>query len=544
MRERRGRIGRKCGRSMLLYGTALTLLCAASARSQAVPGLDATRVASGLSAPVFATAPPGDYNRLFIVQQGGVIRILDLTTSPPSLKAPPFLNIGAILQSGGEQGLLGLAFDPNYLTVGHPGQGTFYVDITVPGGAFNNGVTHISQFHVSAGNADVADTTETVLQTTDATPVPLTFDHPQSNHNGGWIGFSPRSGDAYNLYIATGDGGNGDDTGPGHAAGGNAQSNQTMLGKMLRVHVDPGTATYTIPSNNPFVLTAPPIVKEIWLLGLRNPYRDSFDRLTGRMFIGDVGQNTREEVDVQQPTNSGGGENYGWREREGFIQNPAYPTATPTPTPVPPRVDPIIDYPRSLPGPTPCVGVAGRTVIGGYVYRGKQIPALRGTYVFGDYLGPSGCTAKVFTLNYDGATASNQQDVTTQLFPTIDTPAVNLANPSSFGEDANGELYITDLGNGSVYKIVPTTPNVQIDSITKLANGHFLVQGSGVPFKNHAIQTSPDLVQPFSSPGTIVTAAGDGSITFDDPNPGNARFYRIVYPPPPSGPIPNKAKRR
>jgi hypothetical protein len=187
-------------------------------------------------------------------------------------------------------------------------------------------------------------------------------------------------------------------------------------------------------------------------------------------------------------------------------------------------------------------------VIGGYVYRGKQIPALRGTYVFGDYLGPgSPCTAKVFTLNYDGTSASNPQDITAQLFPTIDIPAVNLANPSSFGEDANGELYITDIGNGSVYKIVPTTPNVQIDSVTKLANGHMLVQGSGVPFKNHAVLTSTilvDLVPPFTTPGTTVTAAGDGSITFDDPNPGNARFYRIVYPPPASGPAPSKAKRR
>jgi glucose/arabinose dehydrogenase len=180
---------------------------------------------------------------------------------------------------------------------------------------------------------------------------------------------------------------------------------------MLRIHVDPATGTYTIPPDNPYASPTPapsPAPKrEIWLLGLRNPFRDGFDRANGRMFIGDVGQNTREEVDVQPPTNPGGGENYGWRDREGFIQNPAYPTPTaaPTPTPNPPRVDPIIDYPRTT----------GRTVIGGYVYRGTLFPALQGVYVFGDYLGPNGGTSRIFTLNYDGTAASNFQDITSQL---------------------------------------------------------------------------------------------------------------------------------
>jgi glucose/arabinose dehydrogenase len=341
--------------------------------------------------------------------------------------------------------------------------------------------------------------------------------------------------DENNLYISSGDGGGGNDADGGvghHEPGGNAQWDQTLLGKMLRITVNPTLGTYTIPSNNPFFGSIDPLVKkEIWLLGLRNPYRDSFDRLTGRMFIGDVGQSTREEIDVQQPSNPGGGENYGWREREGLIQNPAYPTPAPTPTPSPPWVNPILDYPRSLPAPTPCNGVAGRTVVGGYVYRGKQIPALRGTYVFGDYLGASGCGAKIFTLNYDGTSASNAQDITAQLFPTIDTPAVNLVNPSSFGEDANGELYITDISNGSVYRIVPATANVQIDSVTRMATGHILVQGSGVPFKVHNIQASPDLIQPFVTIGTA-TAGGDGNFQFDDAAaPGFAkRFYRVTYP--------------
>src|SRR5437588_5096146 len=393
---------------------------------QAVPGLDAVRVASGLSSPLFVTAPPGDFNRLFIVQQDGQIRILNLKTG--SLNPTAFLTLSDIVV-GGEEGLLGLAFDPNYAT-----NGKFYVNCIAPGGAFNAGITQIRQYQVSS-NPDIADTTPANVK------VVLAFDQPQTNHNGGWIGFSPRPNDDHNLYIATGDGGNGDDQGPGHIEpGGNAQNNTTLLGKMLRIHVDPTTGTYTIPPNNPYASPTPapsPAPKrEIWLLGLRNPFRDSFDRATGRMLIGDVGQDTREEIDVQQPTNPGGGENYGWRDREGFIQNPAYPTptASPTPTPNPPRVDPIFDYPHST----------GRTVIGGYIYRGVLFSALRGIYVFGDYLGPSGGSARVFTLNYDGTTASNFQDITGQLFPIPTTGGnVSLVNLSSFGEDAAGELYLT-----------------------------------------------------------------------------------------------------
>src|SRR5438067_4000387 len=214
---------------------------------------------------------------------------------------------------------------------------------------------------------------------------------------------------------------------------------------MLRIYDEPTSGTNTNPTNSPVPTPSPspsPAPRaEIWLLGLRNPFRDSFDRATGRMFIGDVGQSAREEIDVQQPTNPGGGENYGWRDREGLIQNPAYPTPTAAPTPNRGWIDPIYDYPRTT----------GGTVIGGYVYRGPPFPALPGTYVFGDYL-----AKKIFTLNYDGTTASNFQDITGQLFP-IQTISgnLNLANPSSFGEDTAGELYITDIGNGNVYKISP-----------------------------------------------------------------------------------------
>jgi glucose/arabinose dehydrogenase len=428
-------MGGKYGRP-ILCSIVLYVGIANSLHAQAVPGLDAIQVASGLSSPLFVTAPPGDFNRLFIVRQGGGVHILNLSTGV--VNATPFLTLSDIVV-GGEEGLLGLAFDPDYAT-----NGKFYVNCIAPGGAFNSGITQIRQYQVSS-NPDIADTTPANVK------VMLAFDQPQTNHNGGWIGFSPRSGDDHNLYIATGDGGNGNDQGPGHIEpGGNAQNNTTLLGKMLRIHVDPTTGTYTIPPNNlyasPTPAPSPAPMREIWALGLRNPYRDSFDRMTGRMFIGDVGQSTREEIDVQQPTNPGGGENYGWRDREGFIQNPAYPTPTPGPTPNRGWIDPIFDYPRST----------GQTVIGGYIYRGSQFPALQGIYVFGDYLGPSGGSARVFTLNYDGTTASNFQDITSQLFPIPTTVGnVSLVNPSSFGEDAGGELYLTDIGNGRVYKISP-----------------------------------------------------------------------------------------
>ena len=529
MRERGGRASRNCALSFLC-GAALVLLSAANTRSQAVTGLGVTRVASGLSQPLFATAPPGDYTRLFIVCQTGRIFVLDLTTSPPTLNTTPFIDLTTLsnpsFRGGGEQGLLGMAFDPNYIT-----NGKFYLNFTVNsavGDMFQQGVTHVSQFTLSPSAPYHADTsTEKIL---------ITFQHPASNHNGGWIGFSPRPSDDHNLYIATGDGGDGDDQGGNNHVepGGNAQNTadlptpgdtRVLLGKMLRIHVDPVNGTASIPPSNPFFGSGS-LRQNIWAFGLRNPFRDSFDRANGRMFIGDVGQSHREEIDVQLPGNPGGGENYGWRVREGLIQNPTYPN-----DPVPAgAVDPIMDFTRAV----------ATTIIGGNVYRGKQIPALRGTYVFGDY-----GLRKIYTFNYDGGvSATNFQDITAQLFPN--GGSFSLGAPAGFGEDANGELYIADIGNGSVFKIIPTTPNVQVDSITRLANGHILVQGNGLPFKNHAVQTSPDPLLPLTAPGMVVTAAGDGSITFDDPTPGSARFYRIVYPPPPgsSGPSQRKAKRR
>ena len=455
-RPQLGTIARKAA----IFGAILFSFAVANA----VPAITAQRVASGLSQPLFVTAAPGDSTHIYIVLQTGPIMRLDLTSGQLST----FFTIGGLTSTSGEQGLLGMAFDPDYAT-----NHKFYLNFTVPGGAYGNGVTHVSQFQAPAAfvaqerahpnrrrrkhrfptpsptptptpiRTPTPAPTATPIPTPTTTPTPnpatekilLTFDHPQTNHNGGWIAFSPRSGDDHNLYIATGDGGNSYDQGTGHIEpGGNAQSNVTLLGKMLRVHVDPNLGVISIPSNNPF-FSSGTFRREIWLNGLRNPFRNSFDRQNGRLFIGDVGQSTREEIDVQQPTNPGGGENYGWRLREGSIASPSSVGGPPPPG----NVDPILDYGRNT----------GGTIIGGYVYRGTAIPALQGKYIFGDYL-----AGKIFSLDFDGTTASNFQDITSQLFPTRSGGFV-LHNPSSFGEDLDGELYICDIGAGAVYKIVP-----------------------------------------------------------------------------------------
>ncbi len=296
-----------------------------------------TRVATGLNAPMFATHAPGDTGRLFIAQRGGTIRILDLTTQ--SLLPGNFLDSIPNINTGGEGGLLGLAFHPDYAS-----NGKFYVNVTrTNGGQTFQGSsdeidmsTHILEYMVSPTNPN--DAIESPREI-------LSFVQPQSNHNGGWIGFSPN--DNY-LYVATGDGGGGNDThfDGGHTpnignaqdlfleAAGNDPAARNLLGKMLRIDVDgddfaEGDRNYAIPSDNPFANNATPFDDEIWSYGLRNPFRASFDRSTGDLWIGDVGQTAREEIDFQ-PGDSMGGENYGWRYREGnrdtgLITNPAEP---------------------------------------------------------------------------------------------------------------------------------------------------------------------------------------------------------------------------
>jgi glucose/arabinose dehydrogenase len=409
----------------LLAASCLLPAILTAAAHAAVPPIDTVEFASGFAAPIFATSAPGDFSNLYVVERGSgttaAIKTLNLTTKAVT----PFFTLSNV-STAGEGGLLGMAFDPNYQA-----NKVFYVHYTAVGGTA--GLSTISAYQVQpAGNPTLVG----------SAPI-LTFDQPQANHNGGWIGFSQRAGDGNNLYIATGDGGNGFDQGPGHIEpGGNAQSNQTLLGKILRINVNPVTGTYTVPSSNPLFNSVDPLEKkEIFAKGLRNPFRASFDNTTGFLYIGDVGQGLREEISVQK--NAGGGENFGWRLREGTVQTPGVGGAPPAG-----NVDPIFDYPRN----GTATEVAGRTVTGGYVYRGSLIPDLVGTYIFGDYNGtetPDGPTA-IFAFDYDGTTVTEVQNLTSTLNPG----GTRIGGIASFAEGPTGELFVLDINTGKIFAIV------------------------------------------------------------------------------------------
>lgn len=433
-------VSRRLVRPSRLVGSARPVPAALAAALVLLAGLTASaqpfameRVATGLARPVFLTAPPGDTGRVFIVEQHtGAIRILRLADR--AILATPFLTVPGV-STGNEQGLLGLAFHPDYA-----GNGYFYVYYTDPD-------SHVVRYQVSAA-PDVADAAS-------ATPV-IGWSQPQSNHNAGWIAFGPDD----LLYVASGDGGGSNDSAAGHTLGiGNAQDvTNNRLGKILRIDVDaddfPADAqrNYGIPSGNPFVGGTGD--DEIWVYGLRNPWRDSFDRSTGDLYIGDVGQGACEEVDVQ-PASSAGGENYGWRLREGVIATPSGGVGGARP---PGAIDPIFDYPHAgstCSGPGP--GFTGIAVTGGYVYRGP-IAALDGRYFFADY-----GTARLWSLVWDGSDpglfdGTNYTDLTDHTGDPGFTPdAGSIGAVSSFGEDDAGNLYVLDL-DGDVFRLPEPAP--------------------------------------------------------------------------------------
>ncbi len=357
--------------------------------------MKAVEIASGLSQPVGVyAAPEDDSGRLFIIEQGGRIKIWQ----GGEVQVTPFLDVSGLISAGGERGLLGLAFHPDYNT-----NGQFYINYTN-----TSGNTVIAEYLVSE-DPDVADPSSAVIL--------KTIVQDFANHNGGNLVFG-RDG---MLYVGMGDGGSGGD--PNNRA----QNPQSLLGKMLRLDVDAGPDY--IPADNPFV-DDPTTLDEIWALGVRNPWRFSFDRLTGDLYIGDVGQNAHEEIDFQ-PADSTGGENYGWRCYEGdFEYNPSGcegPEA---------YVFPIKDVPHTG-------GVC--SITGGFVYRGCAMPELSGTYFYSDY-----CADRIWTFRYVDGEVTDEQDVTAELTSETGTiPAV-----VSFGEDNDGELYFVSLAGG-VYKIVP-----------------------------------------------------------------------------------------
>lgn len=367
--------------------------------------LTTTRVASGLSRPVFVTAPPDDFERLFILEQHtGRIRILNLASG--QINSAAFLTINN-LATGEEQGLLGLAFDPNYTE-----NGRFYVNFTRSVGLFA-AETRIARGTVS-DDPDVADGTLEVI---------LSYSQPFPRHNGGWLGFGP---DGF-LYIGTGDGGSAND--PGNRA---QDTTNQRLGKILRIDVSPAEG-YVIPPDNPFVGRDGD--DEIWAYGIRNAWRCSFDRETGDLYIGDVGQSGREEIDFQAAA-SVGGRNYGWPCREGSTCLGSRAGCSCDDSTL---ASPIYEYTHA----------SGCSVTGGYVYRGCAIPSLRGAYFFADY-----CSNDVLSMRHDGTSVTELIDRTQELAPS-DSPAAK--SISSFGEDGRGELYICDLSDGEIFKIVPAT---------------------------------------------------------------------------------------
>jgi len=345
----------------------------------------------GLSAPVYLTNAHDGSNRLFIVERPGYIRVLQPGSVTPTL----FMDISAKVLSGGEQGLLGLAFHPGFPTNRH-----FYVDYTRK----PDGATVIAEYAVSAGDPNIAAAEERVL---------LSIPQPYANHNGGMVEFGP---DGF-LYIGMGDGGSGND--PGNRA----QNSQELLGKILRIDVDRKDAgkEYSSPTNNPFFGTTSGR-EEIYALGLRNPWRYSFDRITGKLFVGDVGQDQVEEVDA---VTLGG--NYGWRVFEGDRCTNLDPAQCSSTGFIPPTVEYTHDQGRC-------------SITGGYVYRGKRSSLPYGSYVFADY-----CTGEIFLLN-DG----NQS--------LLLNSGLNI---SSFGEDESGEIYVVGLG-GTIHRIVQQNAPQQI----------------------------------------------------------------------------------
>jgi len=374
-----------------LCGLAL-LTCAGNPPSIVLPpeGAGSLRlelVQSGFSSPVYLASPPGDTARLFVVEQTGRIQIVQHGQFLPTA----FLDIHSRLVSGGEQGLLSVAFHPSYAA-----NGFFYVNYTDL-----NGDTRVERYTVSVADSNLADTASHKLI--------LFIPQPYANHNGGLVMFGPDG----MLYIGMGDGGSGGD--PQNRA----QHLDSLLGKLLRIDLDHGDP-YAIPPNNPFATSGG--APEIWAVGLRNPWRFAFDSPSGLLYIADVGQNTWEEVDVEPA--SQGRLNYAWRVMEGAH------CYNPVPCSSAGLVLPVIEYDHS----------EGCSIIGGFVYRGSRWPSLAGQYFYSDY-----CSGWLRSFAYaNGA-------VTGRTSWTLD---VSLGNVTSLGEDAAGELYVVSAG-GSIYRIAP-----------------------------------------------------------------------------------------
>jgi glucose/arabinose dehydrogenase len=367
-------------------------LCALSFHADAA--VTARLVADGFNSPIFAAAPAGS-PLLYVAEQGGAIAVLDPATGRVNNTA--FLRVPSIV-SGGEQGLLGLAFHPNFAANGY-----FYVNVT----RSSDGATEIRRYHATSATAADASSGTVIL----------TYAQPFANHNGGWIAFGP---DGF-LYIAAGDGGSGND--PGNRA----QNTGVLLGKILRIDVDhpAGGRNYGIPSGNPFAAGGG--APEVWDYGLRNPWRNSFDRTTGDLWIGDVGQGAYEEIDFHRSTDPGG-KNFGWRVYEGNSLTPGI-----SDTPPANAVFPVKAYSHDL----------GQAVIGGYVCRDPSQDELAGLYIYGDE-----GSGRIWTFRPVNGAVTGFRERTAEITSEGGIPSL-----SSFAEDDSGRLYAISLA-GAIYRII------------------------------------------------------------------------------------------
>lgn len=354
-------------------------------------------ISGGINSPVDLSHAGDGSGRLFIVEKGGTIRVYKAGT----FLTKPFLDISALVSRGGERGLLGLAFSPNYVT-----NGTFYVNYTD-----FEGTTQIVRYRVST-NPNLADA--------DSAEIVLSIEQDYVNHNGGQIAFGPDG----KLYIGMGDGGSGND--PLNRA----QNPQSLLGKMLRLDVETNNPlTYTIPLDNPFVNDAETL-DEIWALGLRNPWRFAFDTLTNELYIADVGQWSWEEINVQ-PATSRGGENYGWRCYEGTSLNSGIVTDCEVANHTPP----IFEYAHTQNSPDHHCSITG-----GMVYRGETYAKMNGIYFYADY-----CSGYIWGLK---KTATGWEN---HYFLSVEDRI------STFGQDEAGNLYFATLDSNQVYRLVEHT---------------------------------------------------------------------------------------
>ena len=409
----------------IAHGIALAFALAGAALA-APPSLTPQPFVSGLAAPVEIAHANDSSGRLLVLEQAGRVRVI----RNGQLLSTPFLNLtpanGGPVIANGEQGLLGIAFHPAYAS-----NGRFFVYYTrARTGDPNGSDIVVARYQRSSANADVADPA--------SASIVLVIPHPtHSNHNGGKLAFGP---DGY-LYVAVGDGGGGGD--PFNAG----QSLADLRGKILRIDVD-AASPYAIPPTNPFAnSTDPSVRKEIWAYGLRNPWKLSFDRLTGDVFIADVGQDAWEEVNFEPRAT--GGRNYGWRVFEG-----THCFSPPSGCSLAGHVPPIIEYPHNASG--------GFSVTGGYRYRGGALPALAGYYVYGDYV-----SGRVWAAGPDAGPAT-----------WVPTQVASVSTLSAFGEDESGELYAASHGAGTIVRLTP--PATTIPRLANISTRASVLQGEYV----------------------------------------------------------------